>query len=126
MKLLCIDDEPIRFDKLAKKHDCFVTDQPKVVKFYLNAYRFAAVLLDHDMPFWSGLDAARIHLVERGIPVIVHSANDIGANNIMLLLQDWSVPCFRFSVLERKWSESIEGHIRHIAGIANYPLEPNS
>lgn len=107
MKLLCIDDEPIRFSKLAKLADCYVTDQPAVVAFYLNAYSFDAVLLDHDMPLWTGLDVANAHLIERGTPVIVHSANDVGANNIMLLLQDWAVPCFRWNILEDNWESSI-------------------
>jgi len=111
MKFLCIDDEPIRFDKLAKTADCFVTDRPEVVEFYLKAYDFDAVLLDHDMPLWTGVEVARLHLIERGIPVIVHSANDVGANNIMLLLREYAVPCYRLSVLETNWEARLQNAI---------------
>ena len=107
LRLLCIDDEPIRFVKLAKTEDRYVTDRPEVVEFYLKAYDFDAVLLDHDMPLWTGLDVARLHLIERGIPVIVHSANDVGARNIMLLLEEYAVPCFRWNVLENNWAGGI-------------------
>lgn len=123
MRLLCIDDEPIRFNRLALTDDCFVTDRPEVVEFYLKAYKFDAVLLDHDMPLWTGVEAARLHLIERMIPVIVHSANDIGANNIMLLLQEYAVPCFRWNVLEMDWdnhiSKIVEVFVRNVKNGVN-------
>ena len=115
MRLLCIDDEPIRFNKLASAADCFVTDRPEVVEFYLNAYDFDAVLLDHDMPLWTGVEVARLHLIERGIPVIVHSANNVGADNIMLLLEEYAVPCYRLNVLETNWEARLHNVILQLA-----------
>lgn len=117
MKLLCIDDEPIRFEKLIGFCDCFVTDRPEVVSFYLNSYDFDAVLLDHDMPLWTGVEVARLHLIERGIPVVVHSANEAGAENIMRLLEEYAVPCYRLNVLSASWETRLSNVIHKLVSI---------
>jgi|14BtaG_2_1085337.scaffolds.fasta_scaffold01378_10 CheY-like chemotaxis protein len=117
MRLLCIDDEPIRFAKLASFADCFVTDRPEVVSFYLKAYDFDAVLLDHDMPLWTGVEVARNHLIWRGIPVVVHSANEDGAKAIMRLLEEYAVPCYRLNVLSVNWETRLSSVVHKLVSI---------
>lgn len=103
-RILAIEDQPIRLGPLMERGwDIFVAWHPELVDIYLDNYDFGAVLLDHDMPVKDGLWFARWHLLERNIPVLVHSANDIGAGQICALLAEYEVPHERLSFMEPRW-----------------------
>ena len=117
MKILFIDDEPIRAKRLARLDnvEVVVAHGPEQVAFYLQHLprnqRPDIICLDHDMPKMDGFAIAGQFLTELSIPVIVHSANNVGANKIMELLEIHEVPCIRLSVLMADWVQQVEAYI---------------
>lgn len=97
--ILCIDDEPRRYVRLAHhlrdgRYDqsVVVTCRAEEVKFYFRTATVIGVCLDFDMPFGSGESFARQFLTERNTPVVISSHNPSGAMRIMDLLTEFDTP----------------------------------
>ena len=106
--ILCIDDEPIRYAKLAKhlasdtndslapEITVVVTHKLQDVHFYLNlpdVYRIVGVCLDCDMPnSEQGFYYASHILNERSIPVVIASHNPGEATKCHEALNEYATP----------------------------------
>lgn len=118
MKILFIDDEPIRAKRLASLDnvEVIVAHGPEQVAFYLQhlprKQRPNIICLDHDMPQMDGFAIAGQFLTGLSIPVIVHSANNVGADKIMELLEMHEVPCIRLNVMMFDWVRQVEAYIK--------------
>jgi len=116
MKILFIDDEPIRAWPLveSRRHDVRIAHGFDQVHFYLErypGYRPDIVCLDFDMPMMDGYQVAASYLISRAIPVVVHSINANGADQLMRLLQEHSVPCRKLPIHEASpaaWIDAVE------------------
>lgn len=117
--ILCIDDEPSRYDRLARSvpNDVvvLVTCRLEEVKFYLYTYRadIIGVCLDHDMPFADGQYFASHVLNELSIPVAVVSQNPMGAAKIIDILEEWATPTRALPAAHREeWVRDIKTFFR--------------
>ena len=97
--LLCIDDDPYRYRDLApllKAAGVFlvVHHDPEMVALVLGTYRdeLVGVCLDHDMPTLTGVEMAKLYLIDKSLPVAITSANPVGAQAIAALLAEYQVP----------------------------------
>lgn len=98
--LLCIDDEPNRYQRLARllpdDITLVVTHQIQDVMFYLDqpeVYTVAGVCLDCDMPNSpQGLYYATHILNEKNIPVVISSHNPGEALKCHEMLNDYATP----------------------------------
>lgn len=98
--ILCIDDMPIRYHRLAdvaKDHDVMVlvTCRLEDVNFYLSQkdlYQIIGICLDHDMPNLNGDYYAKNIFSEKNIPVVISSHNPDGALKIEEYLNDYETP----------------------------------
>ena len=97
--ILAIDDNPERYTMLARQVQTegwvvVYADTPSMVRVILGTYRdrVLAVMLDHDMPGWTGKEAAERFLAQRSIPVIITTNNDGGGKQIASVLDEWAVP----------------------------------
>lgn len=103
--LLAIDDDPCRYDHLARllrKHDILtVTVQnPDGAEQIIESGLVFAVMLDHDMPTWNGTHYANNVLPGKNLPVCISSANRDGAANIAKILREKNVNYVIFSAVE--------------------------
>jgi DNA-binding NarL/FixJ family response regulator len=96
--ILAIDDEPIRYHKLAELArergiNLVVTCQQAEYEFYTEcrAYRIVGVCLDHDMPFQNGEHFAK-DLAMYGYPVVVVSNNHGAAARCRDILEEGATP----------------------------------
>ena len=116
-KILFIDDEPIRAMGLIRRgHDVFLACGFEQINAYLGErFRpgdgFDLVCLDHDMPSYDGMQVTLEFLIERGYPVVVHSANETGARDMITLLEEYHVPCVRIGITVPNFS----GHVTEYA-----------
>jgi CheY-like chemotaxis protein len=81
-KILFIDDEPIRANSYAQMWDVRVAHGSSQIAFCLKHNKFDLIMLDHDMPQLDGGNVIKqfwedFHL--QNCPIIIHSANTIGA-----------------------------------------------
>lgn len=98
MRILFIDDEPLRAKPLLEAgFDVFITDSVQAIELYLANNKwspFDLVCLDHDFEGrdYDGNDVAREQLAEHSIPVVVHSCNPYGVEDIEATLKEYSIP----------------------------------
>lgn len=112
--LLCIDDEPIRYIRLANhlreinsRTVVAVTCKIDEVNFYLKTADVIGVCLDHDMPV-RGTSFAQHFFTERNIPVMIVSHNPGGALKIMDILNEFGTPNIYCPVKDTKsWLDSV-------------------
>lgn len=114
--LLAIDDDPARYSHLATRladHEVVVAcvQNPDAAEILLDSGHVFAVLLDHDMPCWTGTHYAREVLGPRNFPVCVTSANHPGAKAISHILSDMAVPHAVISITEAAPEERWMGWI---------------
>lgn len=110
MTILFIDDEPIRALPLIRRgHTVYLCEHPKYVMTYLAECQIDLVCLDHDMNFVNGEDMAKSFLIERGIPVFIHSTNVPAAARVERLLEEYAVPVKRHEIVTPGWIEAVEG-----------------
>lgn len=91
VRVLVVDDEPVRADQLMAVCDLRVAHGFEQVKFWLRntCWRPDVVFLDNDMPLATGLSIARFFANDLiGIPVVIWSMNPIAAKEIEATLQD--------------------------------------
>ena len=103
--LLAIDDDPCRYDHLARllrKHDILtVTVQnPDGAEQVIESGLVFAVMLDHDMQTWEGTYYAEHVSPNKKLPVCISSANREGAANIAKILQANNIHYTVFSATE--------------------------
>lgn len=103
--LLCIDDDPARYQHLSRKlarHEIVVAvvQNPDAAEILLDSGKVVAVMLDRDMPEWTGEHYAREVLGPRNVPVCVTSANHPAATIIAEILWRFDVPYTVISVTE--------------------------
>lgn len=110
--ILCIDDEPDRYRRLAALADeagLFVAhaESRQQIETYLATQRarIVGICLDHDMCGLTGLEVAERILCEFSIPVVVTSANGVGATNIEATLSDYEVPVRKMPVTREGWED---------------------
>jgi CheY-like chemotaxis protein len=116
--LLAIDDDPLRYQYLSRllaKHDVVVAvvQNPDAADMLLDSKAVFAVMLDHDMPGWTGQHYAREVLGPRNIPVCISSANPAGARACSDILNEFAVPHTVISVVETAADERWLGWILH-------------
>lgn len=116
--LMAIDDDPLRYQHLADlllRHDVVVAvvQNPDAADMLLNSGTVFAVMLDHDMPGWTGQHYAREVLAHRMVPVCVSSANHGGAKEIANILREFAVPHTIISVTETAADERWLGWLLH-------------
>ena len=122
--VLAIDDSPERYVELAielNKHGLVLCclQHPIGAELLIKSGRVLCILLDYDMPHvcpetgdvfteWDGLYFAK-EVLSRSTPVIITSANKIGAAKISLHLQGEGVPHIIYSVLNasQQWLPTI-------------------
>ena len=122
--ILCIDDEPIRYHRIARDLKrladltVVVTCRMEDVVFYTtnDSYEICGVCLDHDMPFGNGVAFAQTFFTERSIPVAIVSQNFDGARNIQKVLQEYETPCILLPMRDDDaWNRNvIDYFVRHI------------
>lgn len=103
--LLAVDDDPARYQHLARKlarHGIVVAvvQNPDAADILLDSGSVFAAMLDHDMPGWDGQHYAREVFGPRSVPVCVSSANPSGAKAISTILAEFAVPHTIISVME--------------------------
>jgi len=91
--VLFIDDEPIRAQVLFDQgHEILLASTPELARMYLkNRSDIDVICLDHDMGEVSGYDIAEAYIIEKSIPVVIHSLNPDGADRIHHLLREYDV-----------------------------------
>lgn len=109
--ILCIDDDPIRYEKLVKATDyqVVVTCRQVDVRFYLNNYgdKIIGICLDHDMPFENGMWYADL-LTAYSIPIVIVSHNPDAARAMAFKLDDFDVPQTRLAARDDiDWAEAV-------------------
>lgn len=108
MRILFIDDEPIRARKLMKAgHDVYVTHHPDAVELYLATKTFDLVCCDHDMPIVDGMVIVNDFLIERGVPVVVHSTNSAAAARMVAKLEEYAVPVLRHDITTQGYEDAV-------------------
>ena len=119
--LLCVDDEPIRYEKLASKLKSLdillvVTHIPRHVDFYIEHYRYEiiAVCLDHDMPINDGVEFANRVFCELGFKVLIVSGNPEGAKNIKKVLDDFFTPNQIVPATMKNWEDAIIDEVKSL------------
>jgi DNA-binding NarL/FixJ family response regulator len=120
MNILLIDDEPVRMkDRIPACYfpSLYVAHGTDQVSWYLkdSGIKFDIVLLDHDMPLCNGLDIATYFLIERNIPVVVHSMNSYGAEKIVNQLNDYAVPNKRIRLDDPNFWDWVEQFIKVVS-----------
>ena len=97
--IVAIDDEPIRYAGLAREAArrgwvIIPVDRPTMIGWVFQQYgnRILAVLLDHDIPGYSGKQAAEDHLINECFPVIITTNNPPRAVELAALLDEYGVP----------------------------------
>lgn len=125
--LLCIDDDPARYQHLSRKlarHEIVVAvvQNPDAADILLDSGKVVAVMLDRDMPEWTGEHYAREVLGPRNVPVCVSSANHAGAKAISTILTEFAVPYTVISVTETAADERWLGWVLDL----NYGAEATS
>jgi DNA-binding LytR/AlgR family response regulator len=91
MRILVIDDEPVRATELCSVGDLRIAHGFEQVKFWLQNrhWRPEVVFLDNDMPLASGVSLARFFALDLvGIPVVIWSRNPVAAEEIRAVLED--------------------------------------
>jgi len=91
VRVLFIDDEPVRAKMIPNEHDVYIAHGGEQVGYYLHEKRYDLVCCDHDMPMMDGLAVCSNFLVQLNLPVIVHSQNIVCGPRMVQLLQDYSV-----------------------------------
>lgn len=90
LNILFIDDEPIRAWPLVEAgHDVRIAHGFEQIDFYLRrcpGYKPDVICLDHDMPLMNGYAVAEAFLWNQAVPIVIHSMNDRGADDIARLL----------------------------------------
>jgi len=104
--IVAIDDEPIRYAGLAREAArrgwvIIPVDRPAMIEWALQQYgnRILAVLLDHDIPGYSGKQAAKDYLINERFPVIITTNNPPRAVELAALLDEYGVPNRRHSAM---------------------------
>jgi len=97
--ILAIDDEPYRYQMLARKvaswgWTIIPVDRSAMIEAVLMMYedRILAVMLDHDMPGMDGKEVAQEYLAPRNLPVIITTNSIPGAKRIQSVLDEYEVP----------------------------------
>lgn len=108
MRILFIDDEPIRLQLVPKQHrsDIYVAHGMDQISYYLthSGLDFDLICCDHDMPALDGTQVCNMFLLDRSIPVVVHSANTAGAPQRMLsILEDACTPAILLPITAPHW-----------------------
>jgi len=111
-RILFIDDMPLRANGLFKAgHEVFLAHGPEMVKIYLDQLTLDLVCLDHDMPLGDGMQIAHTFLIERNIPVMVHSANTSAAARLGALLTEYGVPNMVYSILHDDFEKVVDNFL---------------
>lgn len=124
--VLAIDDSPERYEHLSDKlaaHNILLVplQNPTGARIILRSNRVLCVLLDHDMPSvcpetgdvfhdWSGQYFAN-EVLPVAIPVVITSANRVGAAKIADIILDQGGSSCRISVIETAAEERWLGFI---------------
>lgn len=108
MRILFVDDEPIRARNLMKAgHDVYVTHHPDAVELYLATKTFDLVCLDHDMPIRDGMFMVEEFFKQRNIPVVVHSTNGAAAARMVATLEEYAVPTLRHDITTHGYEDAV-------------------
>lgn len=125
--VVAYDDSPERYTLLAQQcrrlgwaFAC--VEHPEALRQVLDNHDVIAVLLDHDLrdvegEVCTGVNVAHDVLVGRCVPVIVSSANRIGAKNIAAVLHDAAIPHKVISCLESATEERWLGALALYAAV---------
>lgn len=77
---------------LKAKHLVIVTRDMETVRTYLENCEFDVICLDYDLKrSWTGYDVVKAHLLDKNIPIVVHSMNPKGAARIDAILTEHDV-----------------------------------
>lgn len=101
MRILWIDDEPIRYNKLSealkgKDIEVIFAHGAEQIQYYMDRrdvgdMDFNLVLLDHDMPLMNGQEVCKEFLAERGMDVVIVSTNVDGTKDMIAILTESAV-----------------------------------
>ena len=115
MKILFIDDEFSRAVPLLRAgFDVYITCDIEVVRAYLEHCKFNLICLDHDMPKHTGYEIAQLCIIERNIPVIIHSMNHAGAKRISQLLAENAVSNKIIPIILKSFVSNVDAFIRQM------------
>ena len=99
MKILWIDDEPHRFDRLkpTKLSVVFAHGQAEIDQYFNSGIKFDGMILDHDMPKMNGMDVLKTFILTKQnllnpIPIVLCSANNTARVEMLNLLKEISYP----------------------------------
>jgi hypothetical protein len=108
MKVLFIDDEVFRFDRMIETHNLestavHVDNAIKAIDAIVDDGPWDVIFFDHDLATFvqdpykreiTGNDVAKVLIRQDWKPkqVVVHSTNSVGANNIFNTLNDVDIP----------------------------------
>ena len=108
--ILCIDDEPIRYNALAfqaeqKDIQILLAQTIAQAKFYLDRpHQIIGICLDHDMPEANGLHYAE-HIIENPtIPIVITSLNTDGARRIGYILDNKGTKWYHANIGVTTWA----------------------
>jgi CheY-like chemotaxis protein len=113
MRILFIDDEPIRIRGLqAAGHQVFLAHGFDQIDAMLHGTvkrgdRFDLICCDHDMPLMDGRQVVDQFLKERGIPVVVHSLNIPMAQEMTTTLLTWHVPAVQLPCTDSQFVQRV-------------------
>lgn len=107
MKILFIDDEPIRLQSIPKsyRNDCHVAHGMDQIAYYLvhSEIKFDLICCDHDMPLLDGIMVCKLFLYERNTPVVIHSMNDSRRKEMAVILEEGIVPHKIIPITQSHW-----------------------
>ena len=96
--ILCIDDQPIRYESIDRDDVAIVTTcRMEDYRFQINRHKagkikIIGVMLDHDMPFQNGAWFAERIREDLHVPVALTSNNRSGRDRMFDILADYEVP----------------------------------
>jgi CheY-like chemotaxis protein len=116
MKILFIDDEPIRALTLIKDgHQVFIAHGQDQIEIMLTQ-KYDLICLDHDMPLMNGMD-----VVTKILPnfpncrTVVHSTNAPAATGMVTALKELGVEATYIPYPTKDWKEKVIGWVNTVA-----------
>lgn len=122
--LLCIDDDPVRYDKLVLPPGwvVLVTCRWEDYRFYRDRhldndlfpeFRIGGICLDHDMPFQNGQWFAHRVREDFHVPVFLVSMNTPGRAAMREILAEYEVPVLDTPVTDKGWQDRVFLGLEH-------------